>query len=78
MANLKVSDLDDQLLQWFAHRAQRLGQSEEQLARALIEREAKSEQAWQTLEDNSARMRERLKSMSRYESSAPIRKHPDR
>lgn len=78
MANLKVPQIDDELLQWFAHRAHRLGQTEEQLARSLIEREARTEQTWQTLEDNSARMRDRLKQISRYESSAPIRKHSDR
>ena len=77
MARLDVTHIDDQLLEWFAHRAQRLGQSEDQLARALIEREARSEQAWQTLEDNSARMRERLKSIGRYDSAARIPRHRD-
>jgi ribosomal protein L32E len=78
MAKLDVGDIDDRLLEWFAHRAKRLGQNEEQFARTLIEREAKSEQAWQNLEDNSSKMRERLKSIGRYESSAAITKHPDR
>lgn len=77
MAGLNVGEIDEQLLQWFAHRAHRLGQSEQELARALIEREARSEQTWQNLEDSSARMRDRLKSLGRYESSKPIPKHVD-
>jgi hypothetical protein len=78
MARLDLGQLDDEVLQWFAHRAKRMGQSEEQFARSLIEREARSEQTWQNLEDTSTRMRDRLKSMSRYESSAVIPKHSDR
>lgn len=72
MARLDVTQIDEQLLEWFAHRATRLGQTEEQFARSLIEREARSEQTFQTLEDNSARMRERLKSIGRYDSVARI------
>lgn len=48
-------------MEWFAHCARRLGQTEQPLARSLIEREARSEQTWQTLEDSSSRMRDRLR-----------------
>ncbi|MGQ0562388.1 MAG: hypothetical protein ACT443_10995 [Gemmatimonadota bacterium] len=78
MARLTVDEIDEKLLEWFAHRARRLGQSEEELARFLIEREARSEQTWQTLEDSTTRMRDRLKSLGRYEAARPIRKHTDR
>ena len=78
MARLNVGEIDDQLLQWFAHRAHRLGQTEEELARSLIEREARSEQTWQNLEDSSTRMRERLKSLGRYEATKPIPRQADR
>ncbi|MGQ0814312.1 MAG: hypothetical protein ACT4O1_07580 [Gemmatimonadota bacterium] len=77
MARINVGEIDEQLLEWFAHRAHRLGQTEEELARSVIEREAKSEQTWQALEDNSARMRERLKSIGKYEAPRTIRKHSD-
>lgn len=63
MAKLDITGLDDELLAWFAHRAHRLGQSEVDLARTLVEREARSEQTWQALEDSSARMRDRLRTM---------------
>lgn len=76
MARISIT-IDDELNQWFAHRAGRLGQTEEQLARSLIEREARSEQTWQNLEDTSSRMRDRLKSIGRYEAPKPVRKHPD-
>lgn len=78
MADLRIPEIDEELLQWFAHRARRLGQSEAQFARSIIEREARSEQTWQNLEDNSARMRERLRNFARYESAKPIPKHRDR
>lgn len=78
MARVDIPEIDDQLLQWFTHRARRLGQTEQQLARSLIEREARSEQAWQHLEDSSSRMRERLKRMGKYEAATPIAKHKDR
>ena len=77
MARLEVGPIDDQLLEWFAHKAQRMGQTEAEYARALIEREARSEQTWQTLEDNSSRMRERMKGMARYAKPKPIRKVSD-
>jgi hypothetical protein len=78
MANVDISEIDDQLMEWFAHRARRLGQTEQQLAKSLIEREARSEQTWQTLEDSSSRMRDRLKRIGTYESSRPIPRHGDR
>ena len=78
MARLTLNEIDDQLLEWFAHRARRLGQSEEELARSLIEREARSEQTWQTLEENSARMRDRLKNFAKYEANTAVPRHPDR
>ena len=76
MARLSLT-LDDDLLDWFGKRAKRLGQTEEELARQMIEREARTEQTFQALEENSNRMRQRLKSMGRYESPAQISKHRD-
>jgi hypothetical protein len=70
MARLDITQIDDKLLEWFAHRARRLGQSDEEFARSLIEREARSEQTWQTLEDTSARMRDRLRNFAKYEARA--------
>ena len=78
MARVDIAEIDDQLMEWFAHRAKRLGQTEQQLARSLIEREARSEQTWQTLEDNSSRMRDRLKRIGKYESATRIPRHRDR
>ena len=78
MARLSIGEIDDQLLEWFGHRARRLGQTDEELARSLIEREARSEQTWQTLEDNSARMRERLKNFAKYEATTAVPRHLDR
>ena len=78
MAQINVHDIDDRLLEWFGHRARRLGQTDEEFARTLIEREARSEQTWQTLEDSSARMRERLKNFAKYEASNAIPRHRDR
>ena len=78
MARLDIPEIDDRLLEWFAHRARRLGQSEEDLARSIIEREARSEQTFQTLEDNSARMRDRLKNFAKYEASNPVPRERDR
>jgi phage shock protein A len=78
MARVDIVEIDDQLMEWFAHRAKRLGQTEQQLARSLIEREARSEQTWQTLEDSSSRMRDRLKRMGKYESATPSPRHRNR
>lgn len=78
MARLEIDQLDESLVQWFARRARRLGQTEQELARSLVEREARSEQAWQNLEDSSARMRDRLKGIGRYEPSGRARSRPDR
>ena len=77
MAMLDVS-IDDGLLQWFAHKARRLGKTEEEFAQSLIEREARSEQTWQALEDNSTRVRDRMKNFAKYESNAKIPKDRDR
>ena len=74
MARLDIHEIDDRLLEWFAHRARRLGQSEEDFARSLIEREARSEQTWQTLEDTSARMRDRLRNFAKYEARSTPQK----
>lgn len=78
MAHVDIPEIDDQLMEWFAHRARRLGQTEQQLARSLIEREARSEQTWQNLEDSSSRMRDRLKRIGKYEPPRRIPRPRDR
>ena len=78
MARLHIDEIDDRLLEWFAHRARRLGQTEEEFARSLIEREARSEQTWQNLEDSSTRMRDRLRSFAKYESASSVPRRKDR
>lgn len=75
MARLEIG-VDEQTLEWFAHKAQRLGQTDVDYARTLIEREARSEQTWQTLEDQNSRMRDRLKSIGQYQPGSRSRKRP--
>jgi hypothetical protein len=78
MARLNIDEVDDRLLEWFGHRARRLGQTEEEFARSLIEREARSEQTWQALEDSSTRMRDQLRNYAKYDAASSIPRHQDR
>ena len=60
MAQLLIRNLDDDLMDWFRQRASRLGQSKEQLARAIIEREARAEAGWDQFQKRAADLRSRL------------------
>jgi plasmid stability protein len=61
MAQIVVRGLDDDALDWFRRRAERLGWSKEQLARMIIEREAQAEAGWSTFEGKARKVRERLR-----------------
>jgi plasmid stability protein len=60
MAQILIRNVDDDLMDWFRRRAERLGQSKEQLARAIIEREAPAEAGWEQFGKSSRRLRARL------------------
>ncbi len=66
--------IDDQLHEWFARKAKRLGQTDAEYARTLVEREARSEQTWQNLENSNTTMRERMKTLARYQTPKRMRK----
>jgi plasmid stability protein len=80
MAQMVIRNLDDELMDWFRRRAERLGQSREQLARAIIEREARAEAGWELFQRGALQLRERLaRRATRYrDSSTDIRRDRDR
>ena len=80
MAQMVIRNLDDDLMDWFRRRAERLGQSKEQLARAVIEREARAEAGWELFQTSALEMRERLaRRGARYrDSTRDIRRDRER
>jgi plasmid stability protein len=60
MAQLLIRGIDDDVLEAFRARARRLGRSQEQEARMLIEQAARAEGAWHKLARESERILRRL------------------
>lgn len=61
MAQIVIRGIDDDAMELFRQRAERLGYSKEQLARAIIEREAAAEAGWTRFEKRARLIRERLR-----------------
>jgi plasmid stability protein len=80
MAQIVVRGLDDDAMEWFRRRAERLGWSKEQLARAVIEREAQAEAGWSAFAGKARKVRERLRKRGGPygDSSADIRRDRER
>ncbi|MGH7460337.1 MAG: FitA-like ribbon-helix-helix domain-containing protein [Longimicrobiales bacterium] len=60
MAQILIRNVDGELIDWIRRRADRLGQSKEQLARAIIEREARAEAGWEQFQSRALRLQARL------------------
>ncbi len=80
MAQILVRGIDDDAMELFRRRAERLGWSKEQLARAVIEREAEAEAGWGKFEVQAQRIRERLRKQGGlyHDSATDIRADRDR
>lgn len=78
MAQIVVRGIDDDAMEWFRRRAERLGFSKEQLARSVIEREARAEAGWTAFEKRAVRVRERLRKTGGVYSDSTIDIRADR